>query len=187
MVESRVVCHPATARDWDSIVELFGENGACGGCWCMHWRRTAAEYERHKGAGNRAALQKLVDQQRAGVVAYYDNKPAGWCAVGPRSDFVRLEHSRLLRPVDNEPVWSIVCFFVSKTYRRHGVSIALIQAASTHARKNGAMFVEAYPIVPRRKNSPDLFMFTGIYSAFADLGFETVATRSSRPIVRLKL
>jgi len=30
---------PLTPDLWPAFEDLFGENGAVGGCWCMYWRR----------------------------------------------------------------------------------------------------------------------------------------------------
>ena len=44
---------------WADFCTLFGAKGACGGCWCMLWRRSGAEMEAGKGAGNRAAMADI--------------------------------------------------------------------------------------------------------------------------------
>ena len=35
---SNLTVRPLREDDWPAIEELFGSNGACGGCWCMWWR-----------------------------------------------------------------------------------------------------------------------------------------------------
>lgn len=179
--------HPATPERWSDLQRLFGDRGACGGCWCMHWRRTAAAYEEGKGAGNRAALEERVRTGAVppGVLAYADGEVAGWCSVGPRSEFVRLANSRILAPVDDAPVWSIVCFFVDRSHRGKGLSRRLIEAAVELAAAHGASLVEAYPVEPKRASMPPVFAFTGLASAFRAAGFEEVERRSeTRPIMR---
>lgn len=101
-----VEIRPATPERWPDLEALFGDRGACGGCWCMHWRLQAAAYEAAKGEGNRAAMKERVETGPVppGVLAYVAGEVAGWCSVGPRSEFVRLERSRILAPVDDEPV-----------------------------------------------------------------------------------
>jgi len=44
---------PLTSSHWDDFETLFGDRGACGGCWCMVWRLSRKDFERGKGAGNR--------------------------------------------------------------------------------------------------------------------------------------
>jgi len=67
----RVRIESAVAERWSDLERLFGARGACGGCWCMWYRLQRAEYERKKGAGNRAALRRLLGTgEPAGVIAY---------------------------------------------------------------------------------------------------------------------
>jgi GNAT superfamily N-acetyltransferase len=177
---------PVTPDRWPDVERLFGARGACGGCWCMTWRLTAAAFERGKGAPNREALRRLVGKEPPGILAYEDEAPVGWCAVAPRAVYVRLERSRVLRPIDAEPVWSISCLFVARSHRRRGLSVALLRAASAHAGTRGARIVEGYPVIPSTKSLPDAFAWTGTLSAFRAAGFREVARGSpSRPIMRL--
>jgi GNAT superfamily N-acetyltransferase len=178
---------PLTPSRWNDFVELFGARGACGGCWCMWPRRARAEYERGKGEGNRRAMRRLVQSGRVpGLIAYAAGEPVGWIAIEPRERFVRLRTSRVLAPIDAEPVWSIPCFFVRKDWRGRGLSRALIDAAASWARKCGARIVEAYPNAPRKNPLPAAFAWQGLLPAFLRCGFTEVARRSrSRPIVRL--
>lgn len=177
---------PLTAGRWTDLENLFGDRGACGGCWCMYWRITRKEYEKQKGAGNRKAFRALVEAGKAtGLLAYSGGEAVGWCAVGPRESFSKLERSRILKPVDEQPVWSITCLFVDKTHRRQGVSEALLSAATDYARSQGAGIVEGYPVEPKKEKAPDAFVFTGLASAFRQAGFHEVLRRSeTRPIMR---
>ncbi|MGV8042174.1 MAG: GNAT family N-acetyltransferase [Thermoanaerobaculaceae bacterium] len=124
----------------------------------MYWRLAPKEWTAGKEGGNREALRALVASGTPpGVLAYDGTTPVGWCAVGPRSAFPRLERSKILAPVDDLPVWSLVCFFVAKAHRRLGVSEALLRGAIDLARKSGAPVLEAYPVVPQEDEMPDAF------------------------------
>ncbi|HLE61569.1 MAG TPA: GNAT family N-acetyltransferase [Pyrinomonadaceae bacterium] len=179
---------PATASRWADVEELFGERGACGGCWCMFWRVPRKEYEANKGAGNKHALQRIVAAGRKpGIIAYSGREPIGWCAVAPREHYVGLANSRLLKPVDDKPVWSISCLFIKKPYRRRGVSTLLLKAAIDFASKQGARVIEGYPVEPSMDKMPDPFLWHGVPSAFKAAGFKEVLRRSpSRPIMRFE-
>lgn len=152
----------------------------------MYWRKAAADYERGKGAGNRSALRRLVAAGRTpGLLAYRDRTPIGWCALAPRDVFPRLERARVLRRIDDRPVWSVVCLFVAKPHRRAGVSVALLEAAAEFAASRGARILEGYPVEPRRGQLPDPFAWTGTASAFRTAGFDEAARASpTRPIMR---
>jgi GNAT superfamily N-acetyltransferase len=186
---ARIDIRPATPARWADLERLFGTRGACGGCWCMTPRLTRAEYERQKGEGNRRALKALVDAGRVpGVLAYAGGEPVGWCAIEPRAAFGALARSRVLKPVDERPVWSIVCFFVTPAQRRRGLSVRLIEGAVDWARRQGARWVEAYPVEPRQDEVPAVFAYTGLAAAFRRAGFVEVARRSeTRPIMRRAL
>jgi GNAT superfamily N-acetyltransferase len=177
---------PATKERWNDLVTLFGERGACGGCWCMFWRVPRKQFEAEKGDGNKRALKRIVAKQRApGILAYCGDEVIGWCAVAPRSEYVALERSRILKPVDDQPVWSVSCLFVKKEYRRKGVSGKLLKAAVDFAMKSGAKIVEGYP-TEANQTMADPFLWHGVSSAFTSAGFHEVARRSpTRPIMRV--
>jgi GNAT superfamily N-acetyltransferase len=109
-------------------------------------------------------------------------------SVAPREHFGSLQRSKVLKPVDDQPVWSIVCFFIQKGYRRRGLTRRLIDAAVAYARAQGAAIVEAYPAEPKSETVPGMYAFTGFVSTFKQAGFVEVARRSEhRPIMRLIL
>ncbi|MFQ5676789.1 MAG: hypothetical protein ACE5G1_12905 [bacterium] len=101
--------HPLTPERWSDFEELFGPRGACGGCWCMWYRLTRSEFDKQKGGGNLQAMKTLVQARNIpGLLAYQNKKAVGWCSVAPREEFAALARSRILKPVDEQPVWSIV-------------------------------------------------------------------------------
>ncbi len=178
--------HPLTAELWKDLETLFGAKGACGGCWCMFLRLKRSEYERLKGEGNRRAMKKLVDSGRTpGLLGYLEGKPVAWCSIEPRELISSLSRSRILAPVDEEPVWSIVCLFLSKSHRGRGLSKRMIEAAVQYAGERGARVVEAYPVDPKKTPMPAVFAYPGLASAYLAAGFREVARRSeTRPIMR---
>lgn len=177
---------PLTPERWDDLCALFGSKGACGGCWCMTPRLPRAEYERGKGAGNKRRLHALVRSGRPpGLLGYRGGEPVAWCSIEPRERLGALARSRILKPVDEQPVWSIVCLMVRKDLRGQGLSRAMIEGAVAWARANGATIVEGYPVEPKAARMPDVFAWTGIASSFRAAGFREVARRSkTRPILR---
>ena len=177
----------ATPSLWKDVEALFGERGACGGCWCMTWRLERAAFVAGKKSANRRALKKLITGgRRPGVIAYHGREPVAWCAIAPRSEYSYLARSRVIAPVDKTPVWSISCLFVAKPYRRRGISPILLRATAEMAMKRGARCVEGYPQEPVMEKTPDAFVWTGLPSAFERAGFREVMRRSrTRPIVRI--
>jgi GNAT superfamily N-acetyltransferase len=181
----QITFSPATAERWPELEALFGPRGACG-CWDMWWRLPHAEFDRLKGEGNKDAFRALVATGVVpGVLAYVGEQPAGWCAIQPRSAYPALERSRALRPVDDQPVWSVTCFFVARAQRRQGLAVQLLRAATAYAVSRGATIVEGYPSIPKSLAMPDVFAWHGTLSTFARAGFAEVARPSaSRAIVR---
>ena len=123
MRSSDLTFRPVTPSRWSDLESLFGDRGACGGCWCMAWRLPNKEWLAGKGTRNKRALRRIVAAgEKPGVLGYLGREPIGWCAVAPRDAYVFLARSRVLKPVDSRPVWSISCLFVSRPYRRQGIS-----------------------------------------------------------------
>ena len=137
---------------------------------------------------NRAELKALVDAGNPpGLIGYRGKVPVGWVSIGPREEYARLERSPVMKPVDEQPVWSVICFVVPSEYRGQGVAQALLKAAVAYAKRQGATLVEAYPIdKPARSN--DDSMWFGAKSMYDKAGFKEVARRKpQRPIVRINL
>lgn len=178
--------HPLVPERWSDFEKLFGPRGACAGCWCMWWRLRRSDWNRGRGEGNRRAMRALVRSGNPpGILAYVDGVPAGWCSIAPREEFATLERSRTLSRIDAEPVWSVVCFFVARPFRRKGLTVALLKAAAAFAGERGARIVEGYPVEPKKGTMPDAFAYTGLASAFEAAGFVEKARRSpTRPIMR---
>lgn len=177
--------HPVTPERWVDLERLFGEHGVYGGCWCMWWRVTRSQFAKQLGEENRRALKAIVDSGEVpGLLAYSDSEPIAWCSLGPRETFSSLERSRTLKRVDDKPVWSIVCFYVAKPFRRQGLMAQFLRAAIDYAREHGASIVEGYPVEPEKTLS-GYSGFTGVVSAFHKAGFVEVLRRSEhQPIMR---
>lgn len=185
-----IVIHPLTPERWKDFEAVLGTHGGPGGCWCMHTRSTHKEYEASKGEKNRRKMLARVksDQPAPGLLAYVDGRPAGWIAVAPRAEYPRLATSRVLKPVDDQPVWSVVCFMIHKDFRKQGLSTVLLNAAAKFAKKNGAKILEGYPILPVKDEVPAVFAWTGFASTFEQCGFEVAVQRSeTRPVMRKTL
>lgn len=178
--------HPLDKSGWKDFEKLFGERGACGGCWCMAWRLKNSDFQKQKGEDNKNSIRKIIySNEEPGILAYYENMAVGWCAVAPREKYIRLEKSKVLQRIDDKPVRSVSCFFVAKEFRRKGVSTELLKAAIEFCKSKGAKIIEAYPVVPYSENIPASFAWTGIPSAFEKAGFKEAARRSrTRPIMR---
>ena len=184
LTKNMLVFKPVTMVEWPDMQRLFGPNGADGGCWCMWWRIKRSEFNRMHGEENRRAMEAIIRSGEVpGLIAYLRNEPIGWCSVAPREAFPVLDRSPVLKRVDNQPVWSIVCFYVLQRYRHCGLTRHLIDAALDYARANGAQIVETYPVDPETSRFDPGGAFPGTIGTFRKLGFKEVARRSKRRAV----
>jgi len=184
---------PLTPERWPDLESVFKAKGCsvARGCWCMFYRRSGTRGPLPTGLtaarANRAELKALVDAGKPpGLVGYRRKVPVGWVSLGPREQFARLKRSPVRKAVDDQPVWSIICFVVPSGYRGQGVAQALLAGAIAYAKRQGATLLEAYP-VDRVGRSDDDDMWFGSKSMYDSAGFKEVARRRpERPIVRLE-
>ncbi len=182
--ELKLEFKPLTEDNWEDLEKLFGKKGAFCGCWCMYWRISSKEFKANQGEGNRLMFKRIVEQgEKPGIIAYVNGIPAGWIAISPREKLPTLENSKQLKRVDGEPVWSIVCFFVGKSFRKLGLMQYLIRAAVSFAKDNGATIVEGYPVEKNKKYAP-ISIYLGVKTAFIREGFKEVENRNGRSIMR---
>jgi GNAT superfamily N-acetyltransferase len=186
-----VEVRPATPERWDDVVSLFTRPGPRGGtpiasqCWCRFWLERGKDYRAGWGDGHRSALEEEVRSGSVpGLLAYTAGEPVGWCRVGPRETFARLEASRTLERVDDVRVWSVPCFYVHPLAKRQGVASALLEAALAFAAEHGAPALEGYAARPGDVN---IDAYTGYLPMFLTAGFEPVAAGGRRTIVRRSL
>ena len=107
---------------------------------------------------------------------------AGWISFGPREEYLKLRRSPIMKPVDDTPVWSVVCSYVAKPHRGQGLQHRLLAAAIDYATQNGAKVLEAYPVDKAERSHPD-FMFFGSRSLYERAGFREVVRRSPTRVV----
>lgn len=185
---------PLTPDRWPDLETVFAARGCsvARGCWCMAYRHSTPRKPLPAGARraeiNRVALKALVDAGKSpGLIAYRGKVPVGWVSIAPREEFAVLRRSPVMKPVDDKPVWSIVCFVVPSAHRGQGVAHALLRGAIDHARSHGATLVEAYP-VDKPGRSGDETMWFGAKSMYDRAGFREVARRKpARPVVRRRV
>jgi GNAT superfamily N-acetyltransferase len=191
--------HPLTPDRLPDLATLFAQGGDPKWCWCAYFRIRGVDFSSGSGARHRAVLERATVEGAAagrapGLVAYRSAEAVGWVSVGPREDYDRLVHSKVLAPVDDKPVWSIVCFVVGRAARGKGVAATLLDAAIDYARDHGATLLEAYPVeVPPGERIHAGEVYKGTLSMYERAGFKVVdrrqwnASTPVRPIVRRAL
>lgn len=177
------------STNFELLEELFGSKGACGGCWCMHFRLPNKEWQAGKQNNeNKRKLKQLVDEKKSiGVVAVKNEKAIAWAALSPRLEFIKLARSRIHKPIDEKMVWSIPCLFVRKEFRNQGLLIPFLKEILAFAKTKNINIVEAYPVKTSQK-LPAPFMWVGPFQAFEKIGFKIVSHVSkNRPMMRYYL
>ena len=161
------------AGRWDDLEQFFESKGAPHYCWCMAWRKMEAT-QRVKGgkAAKKASLKGYVDQQLpVGLLAYHKKEPIAWCSIAPRETYRSLGGD-----MNKEDVWSLVCFFIKRPFRKQGLTTQLIREAIHYAKSKGARYIEAYPVDP----DSTTYRFMGLVPSFEKAGFKFVKNAGSR-------
>lgn len=190
--------HPLTPERLPDLAALFGQGGDPKWCWCASFRLRGIDFHNSTGASNRKVLERAVattakEKRAPGLIAYRDGEAIGWVSLGPRDDYQRLQHSKILAPIDDKPVWSIVCFVVGRKARGQGVASVLLDAAVDYAREHGATLLEGYPVETDGTRIPSANVYKGTLGMFERAGFEVVERRQFnrtspvRPIVRRRV
>ena len=189
-----ITVRPLTPDRWSDLEAVFNAKGCsvARGCWCMFYRRSGKRSPLLPGltpsAASRAELHSLAAiDPPPGLVCYRGEVPVVWVSLGPREGYAKLQRSPVMKPVDAQPVWSVVCFVVPSEYRRQGVAKALLAGAVEYARTRGVRLLEAYPVDKPDRSADDSLWF-GAKAMYDAAGFEEVARRRpARPVVRLRL
>lgn len=160
--------------NWDDLVRLFEARGGPKNCWCMAWRRKPPEAHKGTTAERKAKLKhalhaRIEDGTPIGILCYCNGEPIAWCSIAPRHTY------RSMRGVSekndqSDAVWSLVCFFIKREFRRQGLTEQLLHTAVSHARNRGAKTIEAYPVGP---DSPS-YRFMGLVGMFEKAGFHHI-------------
>jgi len=188
-MSSKLKFEPLSTSNWEKFEILMGEKGGCGNCWCMYFRLPYKTFQANKPDGNKKIMKQLVNKgMPQGLIASLNNEPVGWIAMAPREDYLKIENSRVFKRIDDNPVWSITCFFIRKEFRHKGLSLQLIKGAIGFARKKKIKTLEAYPAIPYAEKVPHPFLWVGVLSSFVKNGFKIVRQHSkSRAMVRFDL
>jgi GNAT superfamily N-acetyltransferase len=185
---------PANEATWEDIQAVLGR-GYPSRCQC----------QRHKMRGRTWDADSVPVEERAhrlraqtdcghpgsdttsGLVAYLDGEPVGWCAVEPRTAYVRVGRvpwAGRAEDKTDDSVWAVTCFVTRAGFRRRGVSRALARAAVDFARERGARALEGYPMItqPGQEITWDELR-VGSRSIFAAAGFDEIGHPTLRRVV----
>ena len=186
---------PANEASWDDLAAIFGERGDPGTCQCQWFKVPASEFRKVSREEYATRLKEQTAcghpsaKSTSGIVAYLDGEPVGWCAVEPRTQYVRLQSQRIpwagrSEAKDDDGVWSVTCFVVRKGFRKQGISRALAAATADFARTRGARAIEGYPMITEPgKEVIWGQLYVGSVSIFEAAGFREVSRPTPRRAV----
>jgi GNAT superfamily N-acetyltransferase len=188
---------PANEASWADLQTVFGGRGDPHRCQCQRYKMQPGESWASVGTEELALrLREQADSGHpgsgptAGLIAFLDDEPVGWCAVEPRSSYPRLLLKTRVpwegRAEDktDDLVWAVTCFVTRTGFRRRGISYALARAAVDFARNSGARAIEGYPMItsPGQEISWGE-LHVGSRSIFAAAGFTEVSKPTLRRVV----
>ncbi|MDQ1584069.1 MAG: hypothetical protein QOF36_2123 [Microbacteriaceae bacterium] len=183
---------PADEARWRDVDTVLGHRGDSAQCWCQWFKLASSEYRETSAAERKALLrEQVVRTPSPGVLAYLGDEPVGWCAVEPRDHYPVLARSRIARAAgdqDGPQRWVVTCFVVRIGFRGRGVARALLRGAVEHARENGALVLDAYPVDPAARPSlSSAEKYHGTVTLFESAGFAVIARPSpTRAAMRLE-
>jgi GNAT superfamily N-acetyltransferase len=190
----QVTIVPANEASWEDLQAVLG-SGYPSRCQCQRFKNRGREWD----AGS-VSVEERAHRLRAqtdcghpesdttsGLVAYLDGEPVGWCAVEPRTAYVRLGRvpwAGRAEDKTDDSVWAVTCFVTRAGFRRSGISGALARAAVDFARERGARALEGYPMItqPGQEITWDELR-VGSRSIFAAAGFAEVSHPTLRRVV----
>jgi len=172
---------PATARWNDFASFMVPRRPGASGCMCMAYRNSSLDMP-----GRIAHMRSLCESEPGpGVLAYVDGDVAGWCSVAPKITHRALVNSRTIPHVEDDGVWSVVCFVVRPGFRRLGLMHRLLDGAVAHARAMGAPALEGYPVDPGDARVDQTSGYVGTVKLFESHGFvricQTAGKRGGKP------
>lgn len=172
---------PATAHWADFSSFMVPRTPGASGCVCMSYRNSSLDMP-----ARIAHMRSLCETEPGpGVLAYVDGQVAGWCSVAPKSTYRALVNSRTIPHVDDDDVWSVVCFVVRPGFRRRGLMHQLLDGGVAHARAMGAPALEGYPVEPGAARVDQMSGYVGTVALFEAHGFrrikQTAGKRGGKP------
>lgn len=170
--------HPIDTENWSDFEALMESRGSPHNCWCTAWIAVEKKHKNADKSEKKTCMKRRIeDGIPVGLLAYASGTAVGWCAVAPRETYRALGGDET-----KQNVWSVVCFFIKRDFRKQGLSRTLLEEAVKFASDHGAKYIEGYPV---KKDSPS-YRFMGFTPVFEKADFRFVKKAGSRRNVMLK-
>ena len=187
-----VAANEASCEDLQAIL---GTRGYAASCQCQRFKTRGRAWdsgsvpveERARRLRQQTGCGQPEAGTTSGLVAYLDREPVGWCAVEPRTAYVRLGRTPWAGRAEDKTddgVWAVTCFITRAGFRRRGVTYELARAAVDFARERGARSLEGYPMIT--ESGEEIAwgeLHIGSRNVFAAAGFTEVTHPTLRRVV----
>jgi ribosomal protein S18 acetylase RimI-like enzyme len=163
---------PLVPSTLDEFHAFFEKSTNFQGCHCMYWEfpGTNQEWREAESADCREKKSELVREKGStGYLLYEAGKVIGWCQVGHRSYFEKLNRVEPYRETARDDVFSITCFAIDPSSRKRERARLLLNMVLKKLEMLGVKTVEGYPKPGR--DLPDGEVWTGPLSLFLSAGF----------------
>ncbi len=178
IIMENIQYQPVDLSNWTDLEQLFESRGGPHNCWCMIWRYIEEKDKQSNKVAKKRALHSYIEKGTPiGLQCYMDQEPIAWCSIAPRETYRELHGDQAL-----ENVWSLVCFFIKRKYRKQGLNRSLIEEAMKYAKEQGARYIEAYPV---DVDSPS-YRFMGNKPLFEEMGFTFIHRIGKRRYAMIK-
>lgn len=128
---------------FDNIV--FTENPDWSRCYCYSFHFTGTNDQWNKEENRDSVIKLIKEIKMSGYLAYYDNKPVGWCNANNRLNYQRLLKYYDLVDNPDDKVCSIVCFLISPEFRRKGIAQKILEQIQIDCTSLDYDYLESYP------------------------------------------
>ncbi len=185
---------PANEASWADVQDVFSAADSRK-CQCQRFKiagwiwRDSTQAERIEMHREQTACGNPNAPATSGLIAYVQDRPAGWVAVQPRTAYPKLRTLRVPwtgrhEDKDDDNVWAVTCLVVRKGYRGRGLTYPLAEATIDFARERGASALEAYPMITQPGNEITWGeLHVGARQVFEDAGFKEVSRPTLRRVV----
>jgi ribosomal protein S18 acetylase RimI-like enzyme len=124
---------------------IFTENPDWSRCYCYSFHFTGTNDQWNRDDNRSSVINLIRDNKMTGYLAYYKNKPVGWCNANNRLNYQRLLKYYDLVDNPEDKVCSIVCFLIDPEFRRTGIAKKILGHIQSDYSSLSYDYLEAYP------------------------------------------
>lgn len=164
---------PLTPELIDDYLWFFDNRAFCDNpdwalCYCMFYNCMVSLHAWMKRTlpQNRAEAEQQINAGKLkGFLAYYNNKPVGFCNVNEKSILHFNKYRTEINSTGTDGIVSVVCFVIDPDYRRKGISRLLLSEVIQFYKNTKHTIMEAYPSRNTEKETDNYHGFNSLYQS----------------------